>query len=113
MKKTNPIWLYLLLALALTGCQSMREGATARDKYADAERSLIVAIDTATAAFQAGQLKGEPLRIVKDALTQAAAALDMMNVKVKAGDTVGADYWLSRLQAALNLAQSYINTRGA
>jgi len=110
-KLFNIIAVYAVFAamlLALNGCQAFKKDATARDKYADAERSFIVVIDTAKAAYQAGHLKGDTLEVVKAALIQAGSALDEMNRHVKAGNTVQADYWLARVRAAVNIAQTIL-----
>lgn len=103
--------LYLLFALAVlafAGCASLSKDATARDKYADAERAFQVAVDASSAAFRTGKLKGPTLELVKAALIEADAALAQMNARVKSGNTIEADYWLGRVEAAVRTAQGYL-----
>lgn len=98
----------LVMVYALAGCQSMRADATARDKYADAERVFQATADAAIYGVKSGKLKGETLALVKAALIEANAALAEMHARVRTGDPVEADYWLERVNAAVNAAVRYL-----
>jgi len=100
---------FAAMLLALNGCQAFKQDATARDKYADAERSYQVAVDTAATAYRSGKLKGETLIVVKAALIEANGALIEMNARLKAGDTIEADYWIGRVMSAVNAALQYLS----
>lgn len=101
---------FAAMLLALNGCQSWQQGATDRDRYADAERAFSVAVDAATAAFTSGKLKGESLVLTKAALVEANAALIEMNRLLKLGQSIDADYWLGRAISAINAANGYMLT---
>lgn len=109
----NCIAIYAVFAamvLALNGCQSWKKDATARDRYADAERSFQVAADSALAAYKSGKLKNEQLALVKAALVEANAALIEMNARLKTNDRIEADYWVGRVMSAVNAAMQYLNS---
>lgn len=103
----------LIVLSCFAGCQSWSKDATARDKYADAERTFQTTVDAAMYGVKSGKLKGETLALVKAALIEANAALAEMHARVRTGDPVEADYWLERVNAAVNAAARYLEENAA
>ena len=109
----HPLTTILVLLLALGGCQSWKKDATNRDRYADAERTVETVTQAASLAFQNGKLKGEQLRLTKEAINEANLMLKAMNQSLKASDALNAEFWFGRLQSAITRARLYMSTEGA
>lgn len=100
--------LIAFLAVLLVGCALVNPKAKPVDRYADAERAFQVAVDTATAAYQAGKLDPAAVILIRSTLVEANGALIQMRARLREGNQPEAAYWLDRVEAALRVAQSYL-----
>lgn len=106
-RRSNPA-VVLLLALAMVaGC------ATSRDRFAAADRALLAAHLSATAAIQAGYFDDKPdqLRAVQFGLNEANAAAAKAKPLVLAGNEVGADFWVDQIMTGVERVLLQLSTK--
>jgi hypothetical protein len=101
------------VVLALLVCVAAGCGATPRDRFAAADRALLAAHQSATAAIKAGYFDDKPdvLKAVQFGLNEANAAAAQAKPLALAGNDPGLDFWIDRVLAGVERVAVALGTK--